>query len=137
MEGVTGGEAGGTCAGYGAGGGGALAAARASCCSACSRSALVQGSSSQLGSGGSHGWVGVVEAGAGGSLTRMTTGLVGVTVLLGVVCLRGVEALPLRGCSFRLDRRLVAVTIMSPYASGCGIGACQRCGSRLRRRTAW
>ena len=49
-----------------------------------------------------------------GSSTRMTTGLGGVTCLLGDACRRGVVALPLRGCSFRLDRRLVAVTIMSP-----------------------
>ena len=45
----------------------------------------------------------------------MTTGLGGVAFLRGVGCLRGVEALPLRGCSlWRLARLLVAVTIMSP-----------------------
>ena len=103
-----------------------MALARVSCCSACSRSALVQGSSSQLVSGVSQGWVGVAGAGAGGASTRMTTGLGGVTTLLGMVCRRGVEALPLRGCSLRLARRLGAVTIMSLYVSGCGIGACQR-----------
>ena len=32
----------------------------------------------------------------------------------GDTCRLGVVALPLRGCSFRLERRLVAVTIMSP-----------------------
>ena len=53
MEGVTGGVGSGV--ELGADGGGALAAARASCCSACSRSALVHGSSSQFCSGGSHG----------------------------------------------------------------------------------
>ena len=125
MEGVTGGVGSGVA--LGAGGGGALAAALASCCSACSLSALVHGSSSQFCSGESHGWVGVAGAGAGGASTRITTGLVGVTVLLGVGCLRGVEALPRRGCSLRsLARRLGAVTIISPYASGCGIGANQR-----------
>ena len=127
MEGVTGGAAGGSCAEYGAGGGGAFALALASCCSACSRSALVQGSSSQFGSGVSHGWVGVAGAGAGGASTQMTTGLGGVTVRLGVLCRWGVEVLVLRGCSLlRLARLLGAVTIMSPYVSGCGIGACQR-----------
>ena len=53
MEGVTGGVGSGV--ELGAGGGGALAAARASCCSACSRSALVHGSSSQFCAGDSHG----------------------------------------------------------------------------------
>ena len=47
MEGVTGGVGSGV--ERGADGGGALAAARASCCSACSLSALVHGSSSSWG----------------------------------------------------------------------------------------
>ena len=45
--------------------------------------------------------------------------------LRGVVVLFGVAS-RLRGCSFRLARRLVAVTIMSPYGRGAGIGRCQR-----------
>ena len=55
MDGVTGGVGVGAGAEYGAGGGGALAVARAACCSACSRSALVHGSSSTFASGASHG----------------------------------------------------------------------------------
>lgn len=66
------------------------------------------------GSGANHGWLWVAGTVGLGSSTRMTTFLGGVVCLLGDVCLLGVVALPLQGCSFKLARRLVAVTIMSP-----------------------
>ena len=102
IEGVTGGVTGGSCTGYGL-----PAVLRVHV------QARVHGSSSYV-SGAKQGYVGVVGAGALGSSTRMTTGRGGVTCLRGDTCRLGVVALPLRGCSFRLERRLVAVTIMSP-----------------------
>ena len=67
MAGVTGGVTGGAFTVKGAGGGVALAYARAACCSACSRSARVHGSSSwfrcqpRLALGCRDGWPGVIN----------------------------------------------------------------------------
>ena len=68
-----------------------------------------------LGGPGLHCW----------TLLRSDMRLLRDLALLGVGSRRGVLS-RLLGCSLWLALRLVVVTIMSPYAPGCGIGLRQR-----------